>query len=272
MWLQQVRSVGSMSVTSDANSDFDINDVIDSTFDSKYVSNGTSTTFTIRIVANEFSNFVGIAGHNLFAQGVTDITINTELGETMSYTPTSNGVICFRIGVPKNLWIDIVITKPSSNQIILTHVTLGAMYSISRAKRNSGGFEIAEKTTEQGGFLFEELNRHFKSRTTTNTLSAPTSFIRQSYAPKIKLKIPNQWLSYVTDDPTQGAWQEALDFWSSSEGFAWFMIVDDPITYTASERCLLCFDTKPVAPKRQNTNASLVDLSLSCKVYNGKLF
>ena len=271
MWLQRSRAVGSASVTSDANSAFDINDAIDSTFDSKYVSNGTSTTFKIRIIANDTSNFVGIAGHNMFSQGVTDITLTTQNGETMSHTPTHDGVMGFRMGAAPNDWIDIAITKPSSNQITITHITLGEIGSIWRAGGDPSNTNF-EPTTEQGGFIYEELNRHFKSRTSTNTLSAPTAFIRQSFAPTVKLNIPNQWLSSVTNPVDYYQWQKNFEFYSSNEGYAWFLVVDDPLSYEASERVLLCFDTKINAPKRQNHNSVLVDLSLSFKAYNGRLF
>ena len=256
MLLARTNTLDNLSVTSDDNVSFDIDDIKTFTFDNRFVSGGLSGTFSFTAgVADNFT-YVGIAGHNLGSLGATITITNHGVQDVVNYAPIDDRVLMFalvgRTGGANDLVI--TITKQSAgDQVVLNHVAAG--FTTDLTTQSLSGQTVC--TDYGAGYPRIPMLVPRKLRTTINGQGAPTATLTKTVSSKVNLSLK--------DIPTEFAMVNLVayqKFWVDNG----FFIQNDELT----DQSYLAFNFIPAAPKTHSSVRELVNLSYSFMGYNGQ--
>lgn len=254
MRLAITNTIVSGAVTSDANSSFDIADVLPFTFSENYTTNGTSATFSVNFVAGDNFTYVGIAGHNIGTLGATITIGNHDVNDVVAFAPVDDRPLMFIVPARTGGANDLTITvnKGASQVVIISHIAAGANTDLTGT--SSGGQSIA--SDYESGYLRVPMHVARKLRTTVNDAGAPTATLIKTVGTKMRLT-----LSKV---PTPFATTQLVTFQRFWVENGFFIQNDDD-----TNQSYIAFNFIPSPPKANGTTRELVSVSYSFIAHSG---
>ncbi len=254
MILAITNTITAGTATDDINASFDILDLLPFTFNQKYVSAGTSTTFKAIFVAGDNFTYVGIAGHNIGTLGGTIDITNHDTVDITAFAPIDDRPLMFivpaRTGGVDDLLI--TVTKGSSQQVIINHVAAGTNTDFTA--NTTGGQTI--NSDYPGGFPIVNGALNRKLRSTINDQGAPTATLIKSVSPSMRLSINNLPKSFALSSLL--IFQR---FWVDNG----FFVQND----NDNNQSYMAFNFIPTMPKTHSRTRELVNISCTFQAFNG---
>ena len=253
----------SFSVSSDADANQDVADIISGDFSARYTSAGSSANFTIaKTFSTGFScKYLAIAGHNFGDIGGTlTIKVNAVLKETVVFTAGDvNSVVLSNFDNVTCTSIEVKFTKDTAtDKATITYVSLGDLLD--------SVFNGASVNSEMSGYMRPWLTRSKQIRTVVNDTAGPVAVVRQQKTRKVSLAINNVNVTATNSS----VWQDFLDrafnegdFFIKEEDGDTGGIADNP------KSSYMCFDAEVMPPRAHPGTRKLNNLSIKFSTFTG---
>lgn len=212
-------------------------------------------------------DFGGVSVINYVAFAGTDIATEVEFASNFSVKDGSTTIAvnfvkynnCCVISFPRRAF---------SNLRVELNNTSGSRPPSVRYICAGLGFEVPNGG-EVAGYARKFLDRNVKSKSSLNSMAAPTSYLTKKVDLKGSLSLPN-----MTKDFSENEWQDFLNFAVDN----YFFIreqgesIDEQETdeiRTVNNSAYLCYEPTNTKVRAHQSTRSLNNISLSFKVFNG---
>lgn len=264
----KIGNTGALTVTSDDDTDQDIDDIKTADFSTAYTSAGSSTSFVISksFFASTAISYVAIAGHNLSTIGASfAVKVNTVLKETTAY-----GTYVIGGGANNNQWVtmihfdevaaatnvEITIAKGATSKATISFMSMGELLDSE--------FLYPNQNTAPAGFPKNWRTRSSELRSVVNDAGQPVANVRQQVSRKTTLNLKNIAAATIAS----ALWQDFLEM-VYTEGCFFYKEDDGNETTDQPTGATLAFQVDVMPPKLHNATRALVDLSLKFNAFTG---